>query len=118
MPKVQFTGQLQRFMAVPKAEAGGATVRDLGPQEFSAFGVSRESGGVAFASLPARSRAVRDGFESRDLIQSVNGNPVHTVAEFSRALTAAGAGRVSFGVVRAQTQATVVVEGGVEPPRI
>ena len=28
MPKVQFTGQLQRFMAVPKAEAGGATVRD------------------------------------------------------------------------------------------
>lgn len=27
MPKVQFTGQLQRFMAVPRAEADGATVR-------------------------------------------------------------------------------------------
>lgn len=27
MPKVQFTGQLQRFMAVPMAEAEGATVR-------------------------------------------------------------------------------------------
>ncbi len=27
MPKVQFTGQLQRFMAVPMAEAEGTTVR-------------------------------------------------------------------------------------------
>lgn len=27
MPKVQFTGQLQRFMAVPTEEADGATVR-------------------------------------------------------------------------------------------
>jgi len=27
MPKVQFTGHLQRFMAVPSAEAEGATVR-------------------------------------------------------------------------------------------
>ncbi len=27
MPKVQFTGQLQRFMTVPMAEAEGTTVR-------------------------------------------------------------------------------------------
>lgn len=120
IPRVEIRPDLRPATKAAAVELGwrGAAVRDLGPQEFSAFGVTRESGGVAFARLPANARAARDGFEASDLIQSVNGQPVRTVAELAAALLSAGGKPVVIGIIRAQSRQEVTLKGGVEPPRI
>ena len=54
----------------------GATVKDLKGEEFSAFGVSKETGGVAVAEVRKTSAADKAGLQKGDLIQSVNGKSV------------------------------------------
>lgn len=57
----------------------GATLKDLTGEEFSAFGVSKEAGGVALADVPQASAAARAGLKSGDLIQAINGESVANV---------------------------------------
>lgn len=59
----------------------GATIRELKGEEFSAFGVSRESAGVHLSRVPRNSAAAEFGFEQNDLIQKVNHLAVKSVAE-------------------------------------
>ncbi len=97
----------------------GARVREIRGEEFSAYGVSREAGGVVFARLPESSQAFRDGFRSGDLIQSVEGKPVAGVAGLAEALARSGlGGECRVGVVRQQSPVTVTLQGSVEPPRL
>ena len=49
-----------------------ARVKDLAGEEYSAFGVSKEAGGVVVQASPAGSAAARDGFRAGDLIQQGN----------------------------------------------
>lgn len=58
----------------------GAIARNLEGEEFSAFGVSRESGGVHLVEVPSGSLAARNGLLTGDLIQSIEGEPVKTIA--------------------------------------
>ena len=54
----------------------GATLKDLKGEEFSAFGVSKEAGGVALAAVPKASVADKAGLKVGDLIQVINGKTV------------------------------------------
>ncbi|MEN8126400.1 MAG: PDZ domain-containing protein [Planctomycetota bacterium] len=59
----------------------GATIRNLSGEEFSAFGVSKEDGGVHLKHVPSDSFADRAGLKTNNLIQAVNGIPVKTTAD-------------------------------------
>ena len=63
----------------------GATVRNIEGAEYSAFGVTEESGGVHLKNVPAVSCLARAGLRTDDLIQGVNGKAVRTVEELFRA---------------------------------
>ena len=80
----------------------GATLGDLQGEAFSAYGVSKDDGGIALAELPADSEAKRAGFESDDLIQSVNGRAVKTVADLMAAIAENGDAPLKIGIVRLQ----------------
>lgn len=59
----------------------GATLRDLKGDEFSAFGVSKEAGGVAVAQVPKATVADKAGLQKGDLIQSINEKKVANTAD-------------------------------------
>jgi len=61
----------------------GATVAALSGEEFSAFGVSKDAGGVHLVAVPPGSGAAKAGFKERDLIQRVNGTAVASIADLS-----------------------------------
>lgn len=66
----------------------GAVLRDIQGEEFSAFGVTRESGGIHVVRVAAGSVAERSGFCANDLIQEVGGKPVRNFAELLGMVTA------------------------------
>lgn len=98
----------------PREEAAalwlGATLRDLRGEEFSAFGVSKESGGAHLAELPADSAAALAGLRRNDLIQGVNDRPITSVAEFRSVLRQIGAVPLSLRIIRDQQPVTVTVQ--------
>jgi hypothetical protein len=85
----------------------GATVRDLAGEEFSAYGVSKESGGIVLKQIPSTSPLNRGGLKAEDLIQAVSGKPVRNIEELRRAVDAAAGEPLTLGFVRAQVSQTV-----------
>jgi membrane-associated protease RseP (regulator of RpoE activity) len=59
----------------------GATLRPLKGEEFSAFGVSEEEGGLHLEEVPEDSPADKAGFKQGDVLQKINGRPVKTVED-------------------------------------
>jgi hypothetical protein len=121
LPTVKIQPDLTKSAEVREPSYGwrGARIREIRGEEFSAYGVPRESGGVVFVRLPENAQAHRDGFRSGDLIQAVDGRPTPTVATFSEALTAPSPGEArQIVVVRNQSQVTIRLGGAVEPPRL
>jgi len=83
----------------------GASLHALQGEEFSAFGVRKEEGGVALVEVPAQSPAALAGFKSGDLILAINGRQVRKVEDLRSA--AEPAGEVRF--VRDQQSQTIVL---------
>jgi hypothetical protein len=97
----------------------GARLRDLAGADYSVHGVSREAGGIVVEAVPGRAQAERDGLLRHDLIQSVNDQPVGTVADLSRALRGAPSGApVRLGLRRDQAPVVLTLPAPVEPPRL
>jgi hypothetical protein len=88
----------------------GATVRNIAGDEFSAFGVTKESGGVHLKSVPSNSDAAANGFKSNDLIQSLNNQPVKKVADLLRLQNAAAGKRLEIRFVRDQSPNLIAVD--------
>jgi len=80
----------------------GATVKVLSGEAFSAFGVSKEQGGVHLLKVPAGSFAAQAGFNKGDLIQSINGQATKTIATLHRASDQAQGKALSISYVRSQ----------------
>ncbi len=80
----------------------GAEIGELSGVEFSAYGVSRDDGGVALNEVPAQSAAAQAGLRSGDLIQAVNGRRVTNIAEFYRVLAVDASEQLQLKVVRDQ----------------
>ena len=86
-----------------------ARVRTISGDEFSAFGVSKESGGIHMAEVPAGSLAAQNGFQKDDLIQSINGQALRTLRDLFRLRDAAAGKPLTVGFVRAQQAQTCTV---------
>lgn len=61
-------------------------------------------------SVPSNSEAAADGFKSNDLIQSLNDQPLKTVADLLRLQNAAAGKRLDIRLVRAQTPNLIAVD--------
>ncbi len=88
----------------------GARTKELEGEAYSAFGVSKESGGVHLSNVPPGSAAERDGFKTDDLIQSVNGQAVKKLSDLLRLRDAAAGRPLNVGIVRGQQTQTLRVE--------
>lgn len=83
----------------------GATISRLRGQEFSAYGVSIEDGGVPIKKVPQNSEAAKIGLLKEDLIIKVNGTKVSNENQFLKMLKGMDASTtVIFTVVREQQE--------------
>ena len=80
----------------------GVRLSELEGAAFSAFGVSREQGGVAIQAVPPYTEAARVGLRSDDVIQSINDQTVSEMGSFLKAILTAGSKPLQLGVVRNQ----------------
>jgi len=80
----------------------GASLHSLGGEEFSAFGVSKEDGGVQLKQVPAESRAAACGLQEDDLIQKLNGLPVRNTDDLFDALGKLSGKNLTATLVRNQ----------------
>lgn len=89
----------------------GAPLHGLRGEEFSAFGVSKDDGGVQLVKVPANSRAARAGLQDNDLIQGVNGIKVSNTDALFAALIKAGSGAIKLRIIRNQLPKELAVSG-------
>jgi len=80
----------------------GATLHSLQGEEFSAFGVSKEDGGVQLVRVRVSSDAARKGLKDNDLIQQVNQTKVSNTDQLFAALKQAGQNPVTLRIIRNQ----------------
>ena len=85
----------------------GASLHGLEGEEFSAFGVSKEDGGVQLVDVPAGSAAERAGLKKNDLIQRLNDRKITGIAGLFEALVAVGDAPLQVLIVRSQKPQTL-----------
>ncbi len=88
----------------------GATVRQLSGEEFSAFGVSKEQGGIHLIKVPADSFAAAAGFKKGDLIQSINGAATKTIGALQKATDTAGGKPLTIKYICSQSEAALTMK--------
>jgi hypothetical protein len=82
----------------------GAKVKELEGEEYSAFGVAKEDGGIHLLEVPAGSPPAKAGFRAGDLIQGVNGKPVRTCRDLTAAMRLADGKPITIIYVRNQAK--------------
>ncbi|WP_103190786.1 PDZ domain-containing protein [Formosa algae] len=82
----------------------GATISRLSGQDFSAYGVSKDDGGIALTKVPKDSEVAKMGFLEGDLILEVNGQKVAREGVFLNLLKTNEASSIIFKVVREQQE--------------
>ncbi len=80
----------------------GALLHGLQGEEFSAFGVGKEEGGVQLVRVPSGSPAARAGFQDNDLVQELNGQRVSHAGQLVAALLEAGPQPIEVRIIRNQ----------------
>jgi hypothetical protein len=95
----------------------GMALRGLVGEEFSAFGVSREEGGVQLLQLRRNSPAANNGFQADDLVQKINGQRVRTPEELLAEVGKAGSGPIRVQIIRNQQPTELVLEGRETPTK-
>ncbi|MBU2950890.1 right-handed parallel beta-helix repeat-containing protein [Tamlana agarivorans] len=80
----------------------GASVSGLSGMEFSAYGVSKEDGGVALIKVPKKSKAAKIGLLEGDLILAVNEVKTANLNQFFRLMKKTKASEIILKVVREQ----------------
>ncbi|EMI22965.1 PDZ/DHR/GLGF domain protein [Rhodopirellula maiorica SM1] len=96
----------------------GALLQDLQEEDFSAYGASKEEGGVALEKVTADFAAAKAGLLKGDLIQAVNGKSVANIKQFLRAVQGSGDEPLKLTILRnqkpmelsIQPSTTVVIE--------
>lgn len=79
-----------------------AKVRNLEGEEYSAFGISKEAGGVQLEAVFAGSIASEAGLQKDDVIQSVNGSAVKNVDDLLKASALSAGKPMTITYVRSQ----------------
>ncbi|MBL9204905.1 MAG: alpha-L-fucosidase [Opitutaceae bacterium] len=108
IPSVKLGGAEAAPVAAVHAKWAGATLRDLGGQEYSALGVAADTGGAWVAEAPKDSGAYAAGLRTDDLILRVNTQAVRNVAELLALMTGlAPAVDLTLEIVRQQSFVTL-----------
>jgi len=89
----------------------GAVVAELKGEEFSAFGVKREDGGIHLVSVPPDSPAARADLKEGDLVQLVDGRPVRTIEDLRRRASSPSGKRLRIRLVRDYRNRFAEIEG-------
>lgn len=89
----------------------GVPLHSLRGEEFSAFGVSKDDGGVLLVKVPAGSPAAKGGLKDNDLVQGVNGQRVSHTEHLFAALLKAGAAPLKLRIIRNQQPQEVMLQG-------
>ena len=93
---------------IPIANWQGATIRELTMGEYSAMGMSMESGGICLADAPVSSRAFKAGLRTGDFVMKVNGRAVPSLADFLLTVPGTGGGpNPKLEVIRNQQRMTL-----------
>jgi len=80
----------------------GARLQNIEAQEFSAYGVSQEKGGVAVSEVQVKGIAATSGLQKRDVIQSINQLPVKNISELKQVLSQLNNQPLSLTIIRHQ----------------
>ena len=96
--------------AVPERVATwlGARTEALTGEAFSAFGVNQEEGGIRLIEVPGGSRAKRIGLKADDVVQTINGRSVKTIADLLVATKFAE--ELNIGYMRAQKKESLTTK--------
>ncbi|MDO6802018.1 right-handed parallel beta-helix repeat-containing protein [Wenyingzhuangia sp. 1_MG-2023] len=82
----------------------GATISGLSGMEFSAYGVSKEDGGIALITVPKNSKVAKLKLLEGDLILTVNGKKVMNSKQFLRIMKRIKDSEVTLKIVREQKE--------------
>ncbi|MCU0795792.1 MAG: PDZ domain-containing protein [Akkermansiaceae bacterium] len=89
----------------------GARLHSLQGEEFSAFGVSKEEGGVQLVDVPEGSVASVAGLLKNDLIQGINGEKVSNTNQLMASLLKLGSGSIRLRLIRNQSPLDLQLSG-------
>jgi len=87
-----------------------AKVRDIGGEEFSAYGIGRDDGGIALETVSPDSTAAKAGFLAGDLMLRVNGVKTPRLRDFLKQRDAAAGKTLTISLVRGQKPMNIQVE--------
>lgn len=82
----------------------GATINGLSGMEFSAYGISKDDGGIALITVPKNSKAAKLKFLEGDLILTVNGEKVMSPKQFLKIMKGIKASPIALKIVREQKE--------------
>lgn len=78
----------------------GAEIAELSGEQFSAFGVKREDGGIHLVKVPSDSTAAKEGLMEDDLIQRINGCRTRTIKDLRQNVSNAAGDKLLLRLVR------------------
>jgi hypothetical protein len=87
----------------------GARLQELKGEAFSAYGVSKDKGGVALIEVPKGSAAARAGLKNDDLILQINGSRVSKVGQILRIYEQSAGRPLKLKIVREQLPLTITL---------
>jgi hypothetical protein len=85
----------------------GAKVRDIVDEEFSAFGVSEEDGGIHLVNVPRGSAAHLIGLKRDDLVLKLNDTPAKSIAVLKKLTVEVRGKPMTITYVRGQQEGTL-----------
>jgi hypothetical protein len=88
----------------------GASLQNLTGEEFSAYGVSKDDGGVVLVDVPTNSGAARHGFKEGDVIQQINGKATPTIKALLQTYLRAGNKALKIKFVRQQQAQEILIK--------
>jgi hypothetical protein len=81
----------------------GAILRNPAVEEYSAYDMGSDAGGVLVAEVPMGSTAAKAGFQKNDFIQSADDAPLKNVTAFLKAMRAIPSGSTARLAARLKT---------------
>ncbi|OUS72939.1 signaling protein [Pseudoalteromonas sp. A601] len=100
-----FSAPVKTKRKAPPAFTGewmGASLVNLSGNDFSAFGVSKQAGGVVIKTVPKDSEAAKAGLLAGDVIQNVNGQSVSKLRQLNQVVKRTPADLLNLKLVRNQ----------------
>jgi hypothetical protein len=110
LPKLKMPKAMSTSSQLPVSKWMGATVAALEGEEYSAFGTSKDAGGIHLIAVPHTSAAAKVGFKTDDLIQLINDKAIKTVDDLREATAQNDYKQLKIGLVRGQMEMSLSID--------